>query len=76
MPQPFKVVTETEAVFLNGFVTHLRDDVVEDRVGLAKIDDFHWFFEIDFRKSKVRIYFQSSKFFLSATVTLSSAKLK
>jgi hypothetical protein len=40
--QPFEVEAETHAVFLDCLVAYLRDDVVENRIGLTDVDDFHY----------------------------------
>jgi hypothetical protein len=41
LSKSFEVSAETHAVFLDAFVTHLRDEFVENGILLTKVDYFH-----------------------------------
>ena len=41
LTQPGKIMPETERILLNGLVAHLRDKLIENRIGLSQIDNFH-----------------------------------
>ena len=70
--QSFKISAETHAVLLYAFVTHLRNEFVENGILLTKVDDFHimWFW---FITHKYILIWQEVKIFPFQHLTSSSS---
>ena len=63
LTDPFEIETEAETVFLDLPVADLRDNIAQSRVAFTEVNDFHFVMREWLLKSKIAIYFNSSKFF-------------